>query len=44
MLNMTITHTQSNTAGNVDAVSVDPAGRAMVRIDDHWFYADECEG
>lgn len=44
MLEMTLNHPQSGTTGPVDGVSVDPAGRAMVRICDAWFFADECEG
>lgn len=44
MLNMTLKHIQSGTTGPVDAVSVDPQGRAMARICDAWFLVDECEG
>ena len=43
MIGMVLSHAKSGTHGVVDAVSVDPAGNAMCRIDDRWFFADECE-
>lgn len=42
MIGMKVSHTHSGLAGVVDAVSVDPAGKAMCRIDDRWFFVDEC--
>ncbi len=44
MIGMTMKHPQSGKSGTVDAVSVDPQGRAMARICDAWFFVDECEG
>ena len=40
MLGQTLAH-PSGITGTVDAQTVDPAGRALVRIDDHWLFADE---
>lgn len=42
MLGMRLFHPQSGIIGIVDAVQVHPDGAALVRIDDHWFYASEC--
>lgn len=44
MLGMILTHELSGISGKVDSVSVDPEGKGMVRIEDHWFMAEECEG
>lgn len=41
MLNMFLQHTQSGITGKVDAEAVTPDGKAMVRIRDHWFMADD---
>lgn len=43
MIGMTLTHRQSGLTGTVDAQTVSPDGRAMVRIEDRWFMADEVE-
>lgn len=42
MIGMSITHPRSGVSGRVDAVSVDPSGRALCRINDRWFFVDEC--
>lgn len=42
MLGMKLLHTASGVRGKVQSVSVDPAGKALVRIKDKWFLADEC--
>lgn len=42
MIGMTLYHPQSNITGKVDATSKHPDGKHIVRIDDHWFMADEC--
>lgn len=42
MIGMKLSHARSGIVGIVDAVSVDPEGKAMCRIEDHWFFADEC--
>jgi hypothetical protein len=44
MIGMRLRHVPSGMNGRVDAVTVDPAGRGMVRIDDHWFDVDDCIG
>jgi hypothetical protein len=44
MLGMTLRHPLAGIAGEVDGVSVDPAGFALVRICDHWFLAEDCIG
>ena len=35
-------HPQSGTTGEIDARVTHPDGRELVRIDDCWFFADEC--
>lgn len=42
MIGMTVKHAISGIVGLVDAVTVDPSGAGMVRIDDHWFMASDC--
>lgn len=42
MLGMRVSHEQSGVVGIVDAVSVDPSGAGLVRIDDQWFMASDC--
>ena len=42
MIGMNLSHAKSGVSGMVDAVSVDPAGNAMCRINDCWFFTDEC--
>ena len=42
MLGMTLT-TPTGHRGPVDAQAVSPDGRALVRINDAWFLADECK-
>lgn len=42
MLGMLVKHAGSGTTGIVDAVTVDPSGAGLVRIDDQWFMASEC--
>lgn len=42
MIGMNLLHAKSGVAGTVDAVSVDPDGKSMCRIEDHWFFVDEC--
>lgn len=39
---MFLVHVTSGIAGIVDAVAIDPSGRSMCRIEDHWFFVDEC--
>ena len=36
-----VTHALSGETGSVDALVVHPDGRELVRINDHWFFADE---
>ncbi len=38
-----LTHEVSGITGEVDATSQHPDGRHLVRIDDHWFFLDECK-
>lgn len=42
MIGMTVKHATSGIVGIVDAVTVDPFGAGMVRIDDQWFEASDC--
>lgn len=42
MLGMRLRHQPSGIVGTVDAATVDPSGSALVRIDDHWFFASDC--
>lgn len=42
MIGMRLFHPQSGNVGTIDAVSVDPTGRSLCRVDDHWFFVDEC--
>lgn len=44
MLRMTVHCIGGNEIGVVDAVSVDPAGRSLVRVNDRWFEASDCVG
>ena len=39
---MILTHPRSKISGTVDATSVHPDGRQIVRINDHWLFRDEC--
>jgi len=41
MIGMYLTHIPSGITGVIDAQSVQPDGMAIVRINDHWFPADE---
>lgn len=41
MIGQTLTHPLSGITGTVDAQTVHPDGRALVRINDHWLFADE---
>lgn len=40
MIGQNLRH-QSGVAGTVDAEVIHPDGRALVRINDHWFFADD---
>jgi len=42
MIGMMLLHPAAKVCGTVSAVSVDAAGNALCRIEDHWFFADEC--
>ncbi|MDQ0132653.1 hypothetical protein J2T08_000554 [Neorhizobium galegae] len=42
MLGLTVKHSISGIVGIVEAVTVDPSGAGMVRIDDKWFMASDC--
>ena len=42
MIGMHLNHARSGITGIVDAVQVHPDGAALVRINDHWFFASEC--
>lgn len=44
MFGMKVREILSGVTGVVDAVSVDGAGRAMVRVADRWFEAADCIG
>lgn len=44
MLGMKVWNTDDGEVGIVDAVSVDGAGRALVRVNDRWFDADRVVG
>lgn len=41
MIGMHLTHKQSGVSGVVDAVAAHADGKALARIDDHWFFADD---
>lgn len=41
MIGMHLTHKLSGVSGIVDDVAVHPDGKALARIDDHWFFADD---
>lgn len=43
MIGMTLFHGQSNTLGKVDATATHPDGKHLVRIEDHWFFLDDCK-
>jgi len=42
MIGSTLFHLRSLTFGTVDQITGHPDGKCLVRIDDHWFMADEC--
>lgn len=42
MIGMKLYHSYSGLSGVVDAIEVHPDGRALCRVNDHWFFADEC--
>lgn len=42
MIGMYLCHQPSGIVGTVDAAVVDPSGSALVRINDHWFFASDC--
>lgn len=44
MIGMKVWNTDDGEIGVVDAVSVDAAGRAMVRVNDRWFEAARVVG
>lgn len=44
MLGMKVRHMVEGVIGVVSAVSVDGAGRALVRLSDRWFEAADCIG
>lgn len=44
MLGMKVWNTDDGEVGIVDAVAIDGAGRAMVRVNDRWFEADRVVG
>lgn len=33
----------SNVTGKVDATGTHPDGKYLVRIEDHWFFQDDCK-
>jgi hypothetical protein len=39
MIGMRLHHPQSGITGSLDAQTVQPGGKGIVRIDDHWFEA-----
>lgn len=41
MLGMVLLHMPTGIYGEVDGVSVTADGRALARINDHWFFADD---
>lgn len=43
MIGETIHHALSNTDGIIDATAEHPDGRKLVRVEDHWFFRDDCE-
>lgn len=43
MIGRHLTHPQSGETGIVDATAEHPDGRVLVRINDHWFFADETQ-
>lgn len=42
MIGKTLHHPLSGITGIVDAQTEHPDGRALCRVNDHWFFADEC--
>lgn len=41
MINQYLKHPLSTVTGYVDAVNVHPDGKAIARINDHWFFVDD---
>lgn len=41
MIGRQVTHALSGEAGVIDASVIHPDGRALVRLNDRWFFADE---
>ena len=43
MIGKTLHHPASGITGSVDAISDQPDGKRLVRIDDHWVSVDDCQ-
>lgn len=42
MIGTTLHHPESGITGTVNRIAGHPDGKCLVRIDDHWLFADEC--
>lgn len=43
MIGEAIYHALSDTDGIIDDVSSHPDGKIIVRVNDHWFFREDCE-